>query len=128
MILDIEPMIAEFGQSIDVYTYSNGEYVDGYWVEGTPNKTTILAPVYALSGQDLRIDFNGANLGGMHKFYSKEYFPLSNYQEVAYETRVVCQLLGSPIPQLFKVVHRFPWKDYYRYYMELLRVQDELPE
>ena len=46
-------LIKRFGRKIQMESYTDGAYVDGFWVPGEPVKKEILASVQPLSSADL---------------------------------------------------------------------------
>lgn len=121
MILDITSMVAEFGRIVRFvtynYTFSNGEYT----LTSPASTTDIRCGVFPLKEVDESMGVEGSRLKGAIRIYTRKFFSIPNTEDSPEETRVLFE------GKSYRLVARKKWKDYYLYYAELLRVNDELP-
>ena len=123
MIIDIAPMVADFGEFIDFFTQENQTLVRGIVTQGAFTKVVAHAAVFPHNPQSLDITTQGANLHGSKQVFCKTYFPLSNYSESPTDTRMRYE--GAT----YRLIARKAYPgNYYVYVAEQLRVDpDALP-
>ena len=123
-ILDISPMVADFGEFVDFFTSNESTITRGIYGEPTWVKTVVQAAVFPYGSFKLSFDVEGVDLSGAIQIFTKSYFPISKDKEVPSDSRV--RYDGSS----YRLIDRLPYfGSYYVYVAQLLRVDpDALPE
>ena len=129
MQLDIEALTVEFGSLLEVYKIQKGSYssTTGLWADGaTITKIIINSTVQPLKGSELKFAPTGTTLENSIKFYTKDYYPISDEEEVVdYDTKVVYA------GKTYRIFARNPWTSsgltYYRYNAVQVRIDPVAP-
>lgn len=123
LILDIAPMVIEYGEYVNFYLVGPSSLNRGIVSLGSLTKDVQMAAVFPEGAFKLNFDTQGANMSGARLVFTKKYFPISNDTENPTDTRM--QYEGAT----YRLVSRQPYSgNYYIYVAELMRVKpNDLP-
>ena len=122
-IIDIAPMVIEYGEYVNFYLVGQSSFNRGIVTPGPLTKDVVMAAVFPEGSFKLDFDTQGVNLSGSRIVFTKAYFPISNDLENPTDTRM--QYDGG----VYRLVTRQPYTgNYYIYIAELMRVKpSDLP-